>query len=315
VALTRAEDRLYVCGRDGLRAAPDKSWHQCVCEAVAQLPNAVTAPLEAWTPPPGISKDEGWTGAVFEYHEPQTAAPEPAAAKASLPVEDSELPAWAKTRVAAEPDPPQPLAPSRPSTPEPATLSPIGGDQGYRFKRGLLVHRLLELLPSAPPESWPQAAERFLSRRAHGLKPEQVGEISGEVLRILRDPELAALFGPESLAEVPVVATLYDAEGKTQALTGQIDRLLVRERDCVILDYKSNRPPPMQAEQVAAAYLRQLSAYRAAIAVIYPGKSIACKILWSAVPLLMDIPAALLDMHAPRIGATSARLDPGGGRP
>jgi ATP-dependent helicase/nuclease subunit A len=35
-------------------------------------------------------------------------------------------------------------------------------------------------------ESWPAAAERFLSRRAHGLNAAQVCEISGEVLRILQ---------------------------------------------------------------------------------------------------------------------------------
>ncbi len=314
VALTRAEDRLYVCGRLGSRPAPEKGWHEMVAEAMAQLPGH-TVPLETWTPPAGIETTEGWSGAASHYEERQVADPEPMSAKASLPVEESSLPPWAKTSASAEPDPPQPLAPSRPSEPEPATLSPIGSDQGYRFKRGLLVHRLLELLPNVAPESWPAAAERFLSRRAHGLKPEQVSEISGEVLRILRDPELAALFGPDSRAEVPVVATLNDADGRTQALTGQIDRLLVREGDCVILDYKSNRPPPNQVQQVSSAYLRQLSAYRAAIAVIYPGKSIACKILWSAVPVLMDIPAALLDMHAPRSGVTSARLDPGGGRP
>jgi ATP-dependent helicase/nuclease subunit A len=315
VALTRAEDRLYVCGRLGLKAASEKGWHERVSEAFAQLPNAVSAPLENWTPPPGVSTEEGWLGDARKYAEPQIADAEPMSAKASLPIEDSELPHWSTTFVAAEPDPPQPLAPSRPSEPEPATLSPIGTDQGYRFKRGLLVHRLLELLPNVASESWLAAAERFLSRRAHDLNAAQVGEISGEVLRILQDPELAALFGPDSRAEVPVVATLYDSAGKTQALTGQIDRLLVRERDCIILDYKSNRPPPMQVGQVASAYLRQLSAYRAAIAVIYPGKSIACKILWSAVPVLMDIPAVLLDMHRPGAQATSTRLDPGGGRP
>lgn len=315
VALTRAEDRLYVCGRLGLRAAPEKGWHELVSDAFAQLPGALHAPREHWSAPPGISTDEGWIGEASHYHEPQITEPEAASIKASLPVEDSELPFWSTSFVAAEPDPPQPLAPSRPSEPEPATLSPIGTDQGYRYKRGLLVHRLLELLPNVPPDSWLVAAERFLMRRAHGLNSEQAAEIRAEVLRILEDPELAALFGPDSRAEVPVVATLVDSAGKTQALTGQIDRLLVRERDCVILDYKSNRPPPMQASRVASAYLRQLAAYRAAISLIYPGKSISCKILWSAVPSLMDIPAALLDMHAPRVGATSARLDPGGGRP
>jgi ATP-dependent helicase/nuclease subunit A len=299
VALTRAEDRLYVCGRLGLKAASEKGWYEKVSEAFAQLPGALSASLDQWPAPPGIGTEEGWIGDHYHFHEPQIAAPEAAAIKTSLPVEDSELPRWAVSFVVAEPDPPQPLAPSRPSEPEPATYSPIGTDQGFRFKRGLLVHRLLELLPNLAPESWPSAADKFLARRAHGLAPEQAAEIRAEVLRILEDPELAALFGPESRAEVPVVATLIDSQGRTQALTGQIDRLLVRDSGCVILDYKSNRPPPMQASQVASPYLRQLAAYRAAIAVIYPGKSISCKILWSAVPSLMDIPSSLLDMHRP----------------
>jgi ATP-dependent helicase/nuclease subunit A len=119
------------------------------------------------------------------------------------------------------------------------------------------------------------------------------------VLRILADPDLAPLFGPQSLAEVPVVATLRGPDGRTEVVTGQIDRLLVRERDCVILDYKSNRPAPMQASQVASAYLRQLAAYKAAIAAVYPGKSIACKILWTAGPTLMAIPDSMLSGFAP----------------
>jgi ATP-dependent helicase/nuclease subunit A len=313
VALTRAEDRLYVCGRLALKKA-EPGWHEQVTEALIQLPGVPMA-LRDWLADRGIAVEEGWKGDALHYGEAQTADPETVAAKAGLPVEDIELPPWASSYVAAEPDPPQPLAPSRPPEPEPATFSPVGADQGYRFKRGLLVHRLLELLPNVPRPSWPAAAERFLARRIHGLEPQQVVEIRAEVLRILEDPDLAALFGPDSRAEVPVVATLIDAEGRTHALTGQIDRLLVRERDCVILDYKSNRPPPLQAARVAPAYLRQLAAYRAAIAVIYPEKSISCKILWSAVPSLMDIPAGLLDMHAPGGGTVSARLDPGEGRP
>ena len=315
VALTRAEDRLYVCGRLGLKTAPDTGWHEQVKEALEQMSGALTQPMADWIADQSIATPEGWIGDHLHYHQPQIAAAEPLTAKANLLVADSELPRWATSHVAAEPDPPQPLAPSRPSEPEPATFSPIGTDQGYRFKRGLLVHRLLELLPNVRPESWASAADRFLMRRIHGLAPDQAAEIRDEVLRILGDPDLAALFGPESRAEVPVVATLIGPDGKTHALTGQIDRLLVRGADCIILDYKSNRPPPMQVSQVASAYLRQLAAYRSAIAVIYPGKSISCKILWSAVPSLMDIPAALLDMHAPGGGTVSARLDPDRGRP
>jgi ATP-dependent helicase/nuclease subunit A len=319
VALTRAEDRLIVCGRMSARAATEPGWHEQVAAAFAQLPAAVT-PVADWTPPAAIGPaggdPEGWVGDHLRYGEKQTAAPEAARPKDGLAVaEPAELPAWAARPVAPEPDPPQPLIPSRPSEAEPAVISPIAGDQGTRFKRGLLVHRLLELLPLVAADQRGDAAARFLERRTHGLTREQAEEVRREVLRILEDPALAALFGPESLAEVPVVATLRDPQGKIQALTGQIDRLLVCERDCVIVDYKSNRPPPMQASQVSPAYLRQLAAYRAAIAAVYPGKSISCKILWSVEPRLMDIPTALLDIHAPAIEPGGAVLDQGKARP
>ena len=300
VALTRAEDRLYVCGRLGVRKAAEPGWHEQVAEAFGRLGGAINAPLESWPPPPGIASGEGWEGDHFHYREAQKAVPEPERGRASLAVDtETPLPAWAKSHVAPEPEPPQPLVPSRPSEPEPATLSPVAEDQAYRFKRGLLVHRLLELLPELPPDRRSAAADRFLGRRVHGLERDEAAAIRDEVIRILEEPALAPLFGPESLAEVPVAATLVGPDGRLQALTGQIDRLLVRERDCVILDYKSNRPPPLQVAQVAPAYLRQLAAYRAAVAAIYPDKSIACKILWSAVPALMDIPEALLEAHAP----------------
>jgi ATP-dependent helicase/nuclease subunit A len=287
-----------------------------VAEAFASMPHAVGGTLDAWKAPEGIATDEGWIGDTWLYREQQTEAPEFARIKPGLAVDETTpFEGWIDAQMPAEPDPPQPLAPSRPSEPEPATLSPVGADQGYRFKRGLLVHRLLELLPGVPASGWATAADRFLSRRAHGLTADQAAELKSEVLRILGDPELAALFGPDSMAEVPVVATLAGPHGKMQVLTGQIDRLLVRAQDCVILDYKSNRPPPMQASQVAPAYLRQLAAYRAAIGLVYPGKSISCKILWSAVPVLMEIPTALLDPYAPPPGSAPARLDPGGGRP
>jgi ATP-dependent helicase/nuclease subunit A len=298
VALTRAEDRLYVCGRLGVKTAPP-GWHEQVAAAFATMPGALATKLADWPPPKGVEIDDGWIGDHFHYAEPQTAEPERAQERPSLAAEDVTPPGWARSPVAEEPDPPRPLIPSRPSGPEPAVISPIAADQGYRFKRGLLVHRLLELLPAVPPDDRAAAAARYLHRPVHGLDAAEADDIRDEVLRILADPALAPLFGPQSLAEVPVVATLRGPDGRTEVLTGQIDRLLVRERDCIILDYKSNRPAPMQVSQVAPAYLRQLAAYRAAIAAVYPGKSIACKILWTAGPSLMAIPDSLLSGFHP----------------
>jgi ATP-dependent helicase/nuclease subunit A len=111
---------------------------------------------------------------------------------------------------------------------------------------------------------------------------------------VLAEPEFAALWGPEAQAEVPVVG-LIDG----QALSGQIDRIVVTPERVLIVDYKSVRPPPATPDSVAAPYLRQLATYRAALRLIYPDRPVECALLWTAAPSLMPIDAALLDRHAP----------------
>src|SRR5207237_7906536 len=86
------------------------------------------------------------------------------------------LPSWAITPPPAEPDPPRPLLASRPSGPEPATLSPLAVAGRDRFKRGLLVHRLLQSLPELPAGEREAAARRFLALPVHGLAAAEAEE-------------------------------------------------------------------------------------------------------------------------------------------
>ena len=64
------------------------------------------------------------------------------------------------------------MTPSRPSEPDPATLSPLGEDQGWRYQRGRVIHHLLEMLPQLPRDARLAAAESYvgapLERRAAG---------------------------------------------------------------------------------------------------------------------------------------------------
>src|SRR4029077_11470431 len=87
------------------------------------------------------------------------------------------LPRWAAMPPPAEPDPPKPLLPSRPSGPEPATLSPLAVAGRDRFKRGLLVHRLLQSLPELPVPEREASARRFLALPVHGLDHQEQAEI------------------------------------------------------------------------------------------------------------------------------------------
>ena len=114
---------------------------------------------------------------------------------------------------------------------------------------------------------------------------------------MIERPDFAAIFGPDSQAEVPIVATLRGADGRSRVLSGQIDRLVVRDGEVWVVDFKSNRPAPMLAAQVSAQYLGQLEAYRRALATLYANKEIRCFLLWTDGPRLMEIPAAMLDAH------------------
>src|SRR5205807_10377107 len=115
------------------------------------------------------------------------------------------------------------------------------------------------------------AARRFLALATHHLTAEEQDEIRRETLAILDHPDFAALFGPGSQAEVPLVGLVGG-----HALSGQIDRLVVAEDRVLIVDYKTLRPPPTVEQEVAPIYLRQLAIYRAALARIYPGRAIRC---------------------------------------
>lgn len=67
----------------------------------------------------------------------------------------------------------------------------------------------------------------------------------------------------------------------------------------LVVDYKTNRPPPAREADVPAIYLRQMAAYRALLAEIYPQHRIDCFLLWTDGPRLMQISPARLAAHAP----------------
>jgi len=82
-------------------------------------------------------------------------------------------------------------------------------------------------------------------------------------------------------------------------ISGQVDRLVVEEDRVLIIDFKSNRPPPANIEHTPPLYLRQMAAYRAVLAEIYPGHRVECALLWTDGPNIMWLPGTVLANYAP----------------
>jgi len=284
VAMTRAADRLIVCGWKTRREAPEGNWYDLVRAGLESLSDAVT--IED----PFLVR-EGLTAGqeIVRLEQEQIGEPErrqaPASPRASGPVPD-----YLRRPPAAEPRPSRPLAPSRPEGVEPPVRSPFGADGGRRYRRGRVIHRLLELLPELPSRRRTVALRKFLARPRWGLEPNQRVEIAEEVTRVLNETGFAHLFGAGSRAEVPVVGTIG-----THAVSGQIDRILVTRRTVTIVDFKSDRPAPADPAQAPAYYMRQMAAYRALLAEVYPSRTVTCALLWTDGPNLMVLPDAMLD--------------------
>ena len=174
--------------------------------------------------------------------------------------------------------------------------------------RGTVTHALLEHLPTIPAERWEKAADIFLASRAAQLPAKMRRAIAAETLAILRDPAFAPLFGAGSRAEVAIVAEVPNPDGKGPALrlAGKIDRLVQDGDSILIVDYKTNRPPPSDPAGVADAYLLQLAAYRLAVARIFAHTDVRAAILWTDGPRIMEIPTQRLDAYQQRLW----QLDP-----
>ncbi len=305
VALTRAEDRLVVCGWAGRRAPSDSCWYRLVEQGFARL--AV---------PPAPFDGMPWTGEAMRMDSAQVVPPDvdaprdAAAAPPALPGWAGQAPAWQPRRVPIEPPLPTPLAPSRPEGvgmgAVPASDSPLAARDpaGLRFRRGQLAHALLQHLPDLPPEARAAAALRFLSRAGTGLDGAGLDGagfdgagaegLAQEVLAILNNPDLAALFGPGGRAEVPLSGVVGG-----RVVGGLVDRLVVLPDRVLVADYKTNRLAPSTVEAAPVTYLRQMAAYRAVLRAIHPDRTVACILVWTVGPQVMPLPDSLLDRHAP----------------
>ena len=107
---------------------------------------------------------------------------------------------------------------------------------------------------------------------------------------ILGRPELKHLFGPNSRAEVPLLAR-GTRNGTPITIAGRIDRLVVEPGKVLIVDFKSDASVPAQADAVSGAYLSQLGLYALIAGQLFPEHEVEAAILWTSLESLMNLPS------------------------
>ncbi|GLK78675.1 double-strand break repair helicase AddA [Methylopila turkensis] len=272
VAMTRARDRLLVCGHEGGRPRPEGAWYDLVRDGLAGAEGVESVDIGMEQPALRLR-----VGALFSDGEPELPLPAPQAPP----------PDWLGRAAAPEAAPGPPLSPSALAVDDPDAPAPIPGPGADAARaRGALLHRLLKALPELAPERRAEAAARLAAGAAEALPPDVLAEATSSALAIVADPAFAAVFAPGGRGEVPIVGTLADG----RPVSGRIDRLAVTEREVLVVDYKTDRRPPPEGAPVPPGYAAQLSAYAELLAAIWPDRPVRAAILWTAAPRLDRLP-------------------------
>ncbi|MBA3446040.1 MAG: double-strand break repair helicase AddA, partial [Pseudaminobacter sp.] len=291
VGMTRAEDRLIVCGYHGKRGQNDATWHAYVGRALIGSEHN-----EERSHPAG-------EGVVHRFRVTKTAMPHPEQDASPQTVrQPGPMPLF--PGLPASEDLPRPLSPSGASALIDETReqvisgrSPVLDPEiepGFAIARGLVLHRLLQMLPSVAEPDRHSAALRYLDRAAENWSPHDRQAALASVEAILASPDFAPLFDENSRAEISVMGSL-PVRGQMRVVSGKIDRLAVTGEEVLVVDYKTNRPAPRTLEAVPLAYVTQLALYRALLQPLYPGKPVSAALLFTEGPALIPVPAAAMD--------------------
>jgi len=279
VAATRAEEKLVIAGALSPRAKgepPEQSWYAAAVRAFDALE---------------VPADEAGRR-VFHGFDPQ----QPVAAKsreAVAPTERPALPGWIREPAPVEARPPRPLAPSALGDDLVADPPPSPALRAAA-ERGRLLHALFERLPALAPAERAGAADRWLAHSAGVADAAARAELTRAALTVIEDPRFADLFGPDALAEAPIAAVVGG-----DVVSGTVDRLLVHPDRIALVDFKTGRRAPERLEDVPVYHLRQMAAYAAALAVVFPDRPIEATLLYVAGPEAFVLAPELLARHKP----------------
>jgi ATP-dependent helicase/nuclease subunit A len=281
VAITRAEERLIMGGALSAQnkgVAPADSWF-------AMMEGAMRALGHDW------EEDARWGQVMRHVGKDGIAAAPPATSDQSAKDEPAPLdpPPWLFAPAPQEQRPPRPLVPSRLEDDDYGDAPPSLAMQAAAT-RGKLLHALFERITD---EASLDAAAKWLDITVRDSAIDK-RQIFDAVTAVVRNPDWSDFFKAGARSEVPLAALV----GET-VITGRIDRMIVEPGRVRIIDFKTGRSVPDDAQGVITPYLRQMAHYVAALETIFPDCEVEASLLFTHAPRLIRLPDSILQPHKP----------------
>ncbi len=287
VALTRARQMLYISGCEpGLG---DRGWYGFIEKRLRQAEDSGEA-ARVGLRVNRISLDEGETVfntcAWLEYGEPPASlrpvSPIPDAGFVIDPLLRQPLPAMPETGI---------LNPSRLAQADddhPDETDSFTETRTQVQRRGVIIHRMLEQLTGS--QSRATTENRLSQEFSEQMEDKEFKRCWQEACAVVDHADFRDFFDPtryrEARNEIPI---LYrDGE---RDVYGVIDRLILREKEIVLIDYKTHAHATQEnIAQLAEDFRGQMHRYGEGVRRLWPGKKLKMMLLFTACGGVVELP-------------------------
>ena len=264
VALTRAEDRLYIAGYSKDKNIKNESWY-------ALLKNNLISNIEN-------SLANGKTIYKIEQENTFDEEKKECANLSYLEKDYSHL----LSIPPVESPLAKPFTPSHDDTIKDEVISSPIEDNGNFYRRGTVIHKLLQYISGVAEDNRFEASMYFLEKELNNFSVVDRENITHEVLALCN--KYKDIFATYSLAEVPIIGEI---DGKI--ISSKVDRLVIKDDVVMIVDYKTNRPAAKELKDVPSLYINQVNTYKRLLENIYPDKKVEAYLLWTNTCNMMKV--------------------------
>ncbi|MEI8320970.1 MAG: double-strand break repair helicase AddA [Alphaproteobacteria bacterium] len=257
VAMTRAEDELYVGGWAPKRNLDEKSWYTLLAKSIEIF---------------GAPAPTGWS---YETLDTLNIRKKLVEKKESDQLELTLVPEWVHAAFSYEE--PKKITPSTDTTKESTPSS------SYAQEKGTLVHQILQWIFKAPKADQQNLITEYLDKIDWPTKEKK--DLENSIHQLLSNKDWDRYINADSLKEVPI-----EGWKQGQKIRGIIDVLTIHEdtKQIFIVDYKTGRFLENYARTPPPEYTEQLALYESVLQDIYPDYIIKKILLWTE-PGIMQV--------------------------
>lgn len=276
VALTRAEDRLIICGIHSPKQQENSWYHYCY-KAIEEI--GLPFSFMPYRHP------EAFVGQGYKF-ENTIAAPIAISETPFIhsPITDTvtTLPSWIDLKID---DTQNVKRLVRPSEKESNSFITDGkGNISQQLIKGKIMHQCFELFPFLPEKDWGTLLRKISMQFGGAVSLELEEDLLFQIRKVIQDPVFQFCFSDKARAEVPLIGHLTS---ENIYVSGQIDRLIETDDVIYFIDFKTSPYVPASQEKIPSSIHYQMNLYRKLLQQIYPAHTIKGAILWTAGPKLM----------------------------